>query len=152
MKRIETVFACSGLRVSMLVALVMVLQGCATGQTVRSAIDAYEKVAPTVELGQHKDQVLAVLLPTQEGLSAKSTRPPESYLEDSKRVEVYFFRIRTFSDGLLTDDEFIPYVFREGVLEAIGWTAIGGPKTQAQNRNSDSGVHFGTHLHYGHFH
>ena len=140
------------LRAGALVLLCVFVSGCATGQAVRSAIQAYEKAAPGVELGQQKQQVLDVLLPTQAGLSAKSTRLSESYLEDGRRVEVYFFRIRTFADGLLTDDEFIPYVFRDDVLEAIGWTAIGGPNTQAQNRNSDSNFHFGGHLHYGHFH
>lgn len=120
---------------------VVLIQGCASLQTIGRAIDAYEAQIHRVALGQSKESVLSILSPTQSMLSTTQVKPPEQYKEDEKLMEVYFFRSRSFPDGLVTDDEFTPYVFEDGILVAIGWTAIGGPKTQAQRRDDDD-FHF----------
>ena len=128
-------------------ALLLLLGACAGPGTISGAIRAYEAVAPQVALGQSKAEVLAILQPTQAELSSRQTKPSESFMEEEVLKEVYFFRSRSFNDGLVTDDEFTPYVFEDGVLVAIGWTAIGGPKTQAQQRDNDD-----FHFHGGVFH
>jgi len=118
-------------------SIIFLLSACATNQSISTAILAFEAQAGNVQLGQSKAEVLAMLSPTQASMPSRFGKPFEAYIEDDKLKEVYFFRSRSFADGLVTDDEFIPYVFEDGVLIAIGWTAIGGPKTQAQQRESD---------------
>ena len=119
------------------VSIILMLSACASNQSISTAILAYEAQAGNIQLGQSKAEVLAMLSPTQASMPSRFGKPYEAYIEDDKLKEVYFFRSRSFADGLVTDDEFIPYVFEDGVLIAIGWTAIGGPKTQAQQRESD---------------
>jgi hypothetical protein len=71
-------------------------------------------------------------MPTQEGLPATARKPPESYKQGENIVEIYYFRSGRQPDGLTTDDEFTPYVFTNGILTAIGWAALGGPKSHGQ--------------------
>lgn len=120
----------------LVLALTLVLVACANNN-IRSAIGSYEQVRDQIQLGQSKEQVLALLKPTQQGIDSRYLKAPEQYREDETHVEVYFFRSQSFNDGIVTDDEFTPYVFEDGVLTAIGWTAIGGPKTQAQTRDEE---------------
>ncbi len=97
-----------------------------------NSVSKYDSSANLVDLGDSKEDVLSVLLPTQVGLSKRYSKAPDKFLMDEKRVEIYFFRSSWNSDGLTTDDEFTPYIFIDDTLVAIGWSAIGGPKTQAQ--------------------
>ena len=117
-----------------LLAGLLLLVGCST--SVSDAILRYHSAAAEVQLGMDRDAVLLKLEPTQAELPLSRRKPPEQYYEviDGRQrlVEIYFYRSRTNHDGLMTDDEFMPYVFHDGKLAAIGWTAIGGPKTQAQ--------------------
>ena len=122
-------------------SMMLLMASCASTFPVGQAIDAYRQQAAEVSLGQSKQAVLALLSPTQARLTYRQIKPPEQYYENEKLREIYFFRSRTFADGLVTDDEFTPYVFEEGKLIAIGWTAIGGPKTQAQQRDRDDFYH-----------
>jgi hypothetical protein len=105
-----------------------VLSGC---NHVSSSISAYHAAAPQIQLGMTKDRVLAILEPTQNELPLSQRRAPEQYTLDGKHVEIYFFRSYSNYDEVRSDDEFTPYVFRDGILQSIGWTAIGGPKTQS---------------------
>ena len=112
----------------------LILSGffCGCSNAVGTAISRYHVVAPQIQLGMDKEDVLRALEPTQEGLTLRQTRGPEQYTQDNVHVEIYFFRSHANYDKILTDDEFTPYIFHDGKLAAIGWTAIGGPKTQAQ--------------------
>ncbi|MBQ77548.1 MAG: hypothetical protein CL692_03095 [Cellvibrionales bacterium] len=125
----------------MTILSVTVLTACASNQSITAAISAYQQQAEKVSLGQSKAQVLALLEPTQMHLRSQSMKAAETYIDNDRLKEIVFFRSRSFADGIVTDDEFTPYVFEDGVLVAIGWTAIGGPKTQAQSRNNDSTLH-----------
>ncbi len=71
-------------------------------------------------------------LPSQKTLTTSQRKRHEEYDKDKVRVEVYCFRSSQQPDGITTDDEFTPYIFHDGKLVAIGWTTLGGPKTQAQ--------------------
>ena len=125
----------------LLISLFFSLMGCVATQTITSAIESYEMKAGQVSLGDTKEQVLNILIPTQVNLPSHFAKPPEKYMEDDKVKEIYFFRSRSFTDGIVTDDEFMPYIFEDNILVAIGWTAIGGPKTQAQPQNTEPKIH-----------
>lgn len=105
---------------------------CGCSNAVEKAIRQYHAACGEIQLGMDKDDVLRILEPTQEGLSLRQKRGPEQYTQDGIHVEIYFFRSHANYDKIVTDDEFTPYIFQNGKLAAIGWTAIGGPKTQAQ--------------------
>ena len=118
----------------MMLSLISILLGCLCGcsNAVGKAISKYHAEVPKIQLGMQKDEVLRILEPSQQDLSLRQTRGPEQYTQDNVHVEIYFFRSHANYDKILTDDEFTPYIFHDGKLAAIGWTAIGGPKTQAQ--------------------
>ena len=124
-----------------IVPLFFLLLGCVATQTITDAIESYELKAGQVSLGDTKEQVLNILIPTQLNLSSQFSKPPEKYIENDKIKEIFFFRSRSFADGIVTDDEFMPYIFEDNILVAIGWTAIGGPKTQAQPHNTEPKIH-----------
>lgn len=110
----------------------VLFSGCAS--VYKETINRYTAVAASIKLGDSKESVLKKLNPTQEKLSARDVKLPESFKKDGKLVEIYFFRSGWQDDGLTTDDEFTPYIFEDGRLKAIGWTVLGGPKTQGQSR------------------
>ncbi len=99
---------------------------------IKSAVSNYNKVRDQVSLGDSKEKVLSILEPAQHILSASDKRPPESFSNNGKKIEIYYYRSGWTKDGLLTDDELTPYVFVNGKLDAIGWTALGGAKSHGQ--------------------
>ncbi len=114
-------------------ALILVLLGCAgTVVHIDRAIRAHDQASKHVDLGGSKQDVLALLEPTQEGLTPSGRKPPDRYIKDGVAVDIYYYRSRRQPDGLTTDDEFTPYVFNDGKLVAIGWASIGGPKSVGQ--------------------
>lgn len=107
-------------------------------QAVDQAITDFQAKAAQVRLGDSKEKVLTLLQPTQEPIPVSYRRQPETFMADTPAgskniVEIYYFRSNRIPDGINTDDEFMPYVFRDGVLTAIGWTALGGPKNTAKS-------------------
>ncbi len=114
---------------SLLAALVFT--GC-VGMQIDSAISKYDAVADQVELGDNKDKVLTILLPTQKDLDNSIRKRPEKYIKEGVKVEIYYMRSARQPDGLTTDDEFVPYLFNDGKLVGVGWQVLGGPKTQGQ--------------------
>lgn len=117
---------------------VMLCAGCVS--PIEVAVREYVTVADQVRLGATEAEVRAVLDPPQARLAVTERRRPDQYVQDGTNVTIYFARSGYQMDGLNTDDEFTPYVFRNGRLEAIGWTALGGPKTQGQIRQ-DTVIH-----------
>jgi hypothetical protein len=100
---------------------------------VEMAMSKYNSVKDQVSLGDTKNKVLGILNPTLSPLSSNMMKQPEKYIKDEVLVEIYFFRTGLQSDGLTTDDEFTPYIFNDGKLVGIGWTMIGGAKSQGQS-------------------
>jgi hypothetical protein len=115
-----------------LFAFATTLVACATMNPIDRAITDFEAAAAKVQLGDPKAKVLGVLEPTQGALAASQRKRHEEYYKEKVRVEISYFRSSQQPDGITTDDEFTPYVFHDGKLVAIGWTTLGGPKTQAQ--------------------
>ena len=110
---------------SLAVITLQLVVGCKSAD-VRKEISDYKQVAYQVELGDSKQQVLSILMPTQKKVEHKQT---DKYFNNGETVEIYYFRSASYSDGILTDDEFTPYQFVDGVLVGIGWKAIGGAQT-----------------------
>ena len=103
------------------------------------AIQRYHQVAANVQLGQSKDVVLDVLLPTQNGVGHNG-KATEAFMNNNQTIEIFYMRSARISDGKATDDEFTPYSFVDSILVGIGWQVLGGPKTYgdtsaAQNAN-----------------
>jgi hypothetical protein len=96
------------------------------------AISSYNKIAPTVHLGDSREVVLEKLTPTQKNIPSNARKPSESFKKDNDIYEIYYFRTGRQPDRLTTDDEFTPYVFKNGILESFGWTALGGPESRGQ--------------------
>lgn len=94
-----------------------------------STIAQYRQEAGKVRIGDPKDTVLSILSPAQNRLRNKLQKSSESYREGESLVEIYYFRTNWVGDRRVTDDEFTPYIFRDGVLTSIGWRLLGGPKT-----------------------
>jgi len=112
---------------------VVFLVGCGTAAyEINQTIDQYDAMKGQIELGDSKESVLALLDPTQSNLKSKWKKSPDMYLSGGVTVEVYYFRSARQPDGLVTDDEFTPYIFHDGVLVGIGWAMLGGPKSQGQ--------------------
>lgn len=110
-----------------LIAAAINLGGCAVYQ-IEITAHRYHQVASSLSVGQSKSEALAILLPTQDSIGEYG-RDPVSYFKDDQINEVYYMRSQRISDGLKTDDEFVPYLFVEDKLEGIGWEALGGAKT-----------------------
>jgi len=125
-------------RLMFLMVVLFALSGCA-GSThhVQQVSKKYAPVVGTISLGDSKDEVISKLEPIQSELPMTSRRIPDNYRENGKEYYIYYMRSGAVTDGLLTDDEFTPYVFEDGVLIAIGWKYLGGPKTVAEPQEGD---------------
>lgn len=106
--------------------------GCTPVYRIDQAISNYDKVADQISLGQTKKEVLSILLMGQRSLPGTTRKRPEQYIKEKIHVEIYYMRTGRQPDGLTTDDEFTPYIFNDGILVAIGWNFIGGPKSEGK--------------------
>lgn len=113
--------------------------------TTRALADYYLN-APKIRIGDYQDTVL-LLLPRQRNygerppISSSSAdfwawqvhrilaKPPRFYFDNGSLVQIYYFRSSWIRDSRVTDDEFTPYIFRDGVLTSIGWRVLGGPNS-----------------------
>lgn len=126
------------MRTIAMICLALALAGCGLFPEVPidSAIGKYYSVADQVQLSDPKDKALGILEPTQADLPNIYRKTPDKFLRDGVLVEIHYFRTGRQSDGLTTDDEFTPYVFNDGKLIAIGWQALGGPKSVGRGEQS----------------
>lgn len=95
---------------------------------VEEAITKYYAAAQEVKIGDSKEKVLNLLLPTQEGLHRSLQRRRDSFMSGLDLIEVYYFRTVLPSGGKFNHDEFTPYVFKRKILTSIGWPALGDRK------------------------
>lgn len=116
---------------SIFIISIFFFSGCARVE-VEKSITSYKKVAHKIELGDSKEKVLSILLPTQKNIPSHAKKESEKYIKNNNLYEVFFVRSSIHADGLTTDDEFTPYVFKDNKLVAIGWSYLGGAKTQGQ--------------------
>ena len=77
-----------------------------------------------IELGDNKDKVLKIFgPPTQKGLPQGVKKNPDKYMRENDLIEIYYLRTGRQPDNSTTDDEFTPYLFKNGNLVSIGWQA-----------------------------
>jgi hypothetical protein len=107
------------------------LSACTTNEINRSVAN-YDEVKDQVKPGDSKQRVLALLEPTQANLDAQWKKVPDTYIDGDSTVEVYYFRSSYRSEGLVTDDQYTPYIFRDGILVGIGWAMLRGPMATAE--------------------
>jgi len=113
----------------LLAVLAISFSGC---EGVHSSIKKYYSVADQVQLGDSKEKVFGILVPTQVKLPYDEMKPADFYMEGEDFMEIHYFRSGRQPDNLTTDDEFTPYVFKNEVLIAIGWKTLGGPKSHGK--------------------
>ena len=111
------------------------------------ALGDYKIKAPQIRIGDSQDAVL-LLLPRQRKYGERPStfsssmsdfwawqvrrilaKLPRFYLDNGSLVQIYYFRSSRIRDDRVTDDEFTPYIFRDGVLTSIGWRVLGGPNS-----------------------
>lgn len=106
----------------------------------------YKINAPKIRIGDSQDAVL-LLLPRQRKYGERPwifssasdywawhvhrilAKPPRFYFDNGSLVQIYYVRSSWIRDSRVTDDEFTPYIFRDGVLTSIGWRVLGGPNS-----------------------
>ena len=119
---------------TLLVSLLLTTISACSTVAIDMASREHNKASQSVSLGDPKPRVLNILMPTQQLVGSRYSKDPDKYLQDGKRIEIYYMRSGRQADGLTTDDEFTPYVFQDDVLIAIGWAALGGAKSHGQVR------------------
>ena len=113
--------------------VVISMAGCANFQSSQQrVIESYARIASQIHLGMDKATVEEILAPSQMGLSPSQSKLSDQYIKGETHVEILYMRSGWQRDGIVTDDEFTPYIFNDGILVAIGWATFEGPKTQAQ--------------------
>lgn len=128
---------------SCLLVLATTLGGCTSMESplqsrIQLTVNDYAAAAPKVSLGMTKVEVVETLQPTQARLRNTEVKQPDMYTKDGALVEILYFRSGWQNDNVTTDDEFTPYLFKDGKLASIGWVTLGGPKSQAQARSHTS--------------
>jgi len=113
----------------LITVLAISFAGC---EGVHSSIKQYYAVAGQIQLGDSKERVFEILMPTQKKLPFDEMMFPDSYMEGNDLMEIHYFRSGRQPDNLTTDDEFTPYIFKNEVLIAIGWKTLGGPKSHGK--------------------
>lgn len=100
------------------------------GADIRESITRYNRATPFISVGDDKKTAIERLYICQEDLADKFKKNPESFIDkDGNVIEIHYALSRFIHDGVKTDDEYTPYVFKNNTLTAIGWTALGGPRT-----------------------
>lgn len=110
----------------LLIVFVISFAGC---EAIDSSIKKYYAVADQIKLGDSKEKVLGILIPTQVKLPFDEVKSSDFYMEGDDLMEIYYIRSGKQPDNLTTDDEFTPYIFKNEILIAIGWKTLGGPKS-----------------------
>lgn len=134
-----------------LILSILFLAGCSMNSLYRRTIDDYMLAAPKVNLGMTKEEVIKILKPSQSRLKNIDIKHPDTYEKDGVLIEILYFRSGWQKDGIITDEEFTPYVFHDKKLVSIGWASLGGPKSHAQSQpksdvNSTTVINSGRYL------
>ena len=95
--------------------------------TIDPVINQYNRSAYHIHLGMTVSEVIGVL-PDQSKLG-RHGRTPSFFKDGGNDMAIYYYRTGRIPDNMATDDEFTPYIFVNGRLDAIGWQALGGPRT-----------------------
>ncbi len=100
------------------------LTGCLADDRYARTVDDYALAAHGVDLGMTPAQVANILQPTQDRLEQHARRSPEQYISNGQELRIEYYRSGWQAEGRLTDDEYTPYLFKNGRLIAYGWQAL----------------------------
>jgi hypothetical protein len=106
----------------------VIFTGCAR---IPKAVNNYYAAYDYIQLGDSREKVISLLQPAQTTLGFAERKPQERFSRDGHIYDIYYARSAYIPDGETTDDEFTPYIFKDGVLVEIGWDFLGGPKRTA---------------------
>ena len=115
---------------AMLIALVV--SGCVPTSSMQSSVLEYKIIAPKIFIGDDKEYVLAMLIPSQVNIPSQMRRKPEKFLNYGEAVDIYFLRSGINSGDLNSDDDFTPYVFKKDILSFVGWRYVSGSTYHGQ--------------------
>lgn len=123
-------------------AILMVgLHGCAPNTVTEQAVQAveeYDKAYSKISIGDARGHVLAILDISQQVIPLRFKKRPERYLSYGEQVEIHFVRTG-FESGISNDDDdYTPYVFKNGVLVSIGWTYVSKTEFLSKSREAIS--------------
>jgi hypothetical protein len=119
------------IKILMPILMVLLISGCFSN--IDSSINNYRDVRYKISIGDNKAQVISLLGSAQEDLDYRYQKDSDQYIDiDDIATEIYYARSGWQKDGLITDNEFTPYVFKNDKLVSIGWEAIGGQKIIAE--------------------
>ncbi|MBN2484257.1 MAG: DUF3192 domain-containing protein [Candidatus Omnitrophica bacterium] len=113
------------MRQYLLIVLLVIFTGCAR---VPKAVHNYYAAYDHIQLGDSKAKVLSLLEPDQQRMGFADRKPQERFSRDGHIYDIYYARSAYIPDGETTDDEFTPYIFKDGILLEIGWEFLGGPQ------------------------
>lgn len=107
------------------IVLIAALTGCSANQKVEDTVTAYDDAASKVQMGDLTSDVLAILEPTQIDAHAKKWETKhDSFNNHGTTIDIYYFRSSQPENGLTTEDQYTPYIFKDGRLAGIGWGMI----------------------------
>ena len=108
-----------------LLSAVFLMCGCTTVNTV---INEYYTIQDEIKVGDSRKEVLSWLEANQSSLRGFEEKAPVRYTKDGSVYDIYYARTANILDYQITDDEFTPYIFKDGILIEIGWEYLGGAK------------------------
>lgn len=107
------------------IVLIAALAGCSTSTKAEKTVTAYDGAASKVHIGDLTADVLAILEPTQIDAHAKKWETKhDSINNNGTSIDIYYFRSSQPKSGLTTEDQYTPYIFKDGALAGIGWGMI----------------------------
>lgn len=107
-----------------IIVITLILNGCAPIPSMQSSGLEYKIIAPKILIGDDKEYVLSMLIPSQANIPSQMQRKPERFMNYGEVVDIYFLRTEINSGNLNSDDDFTPYVFKKGILSFVGWRYV----------------------------
>ena len=93
----------------------------AWGQKMTASVEFEQIRFSSLKLGQDKEYVLGLALPTQKNLPLDFSKQPEQFRnKNGELIEIYYMRSGWLASESVTDS-FTPLTFTSGVLTSIGY-------------------------------
>lgn len=108
------------------------LAGCSS-ISAPSAPELHNQLKGQINLGMSRGDFDVLMHPVQSATFDDWRRSDESFTRDSSVIDIVYIRTDWIRDDVETDDEYTPYVFRDGLLVAFGWRSIGGMKVTSRD-------------------
>ena len=110
---------------------VLILEGC-VGSDYMSRDTIIETTSSSLyqlELGTNRSEALPIINNAVSMFRNKGIeyiKPPQKFIKGDKKYEIFYVMSSRIPDGLITIEEFTPYIFENDILIGVGWTSVGG--------------------------